>query len=285
MVAAINGIHNESDKAKILTSSDEFDDSDETGQALNDSLIEEFISDVRGRQFPGDNSRQWDEQHNQPGTSTQNKSQQSPEEKANKVIRDAEAGKACIYEVPGNEFLDFQHLPAPNYDLDFNCDYLHSAMVEESYQLVASHLDEVIQANIVKGDYIDFGKLVPKDRVLTADDSRYKMIVREGKTFWVPASSNESTEITSYHRWEQAFRVYSDVYMQAFPHRSSELVQYGHLIHTASQTYTWENVYMYDKDFRLHMSQHPKRRWSIILQQAWSVRLQDKICQGNGGNH
>ena len=83
---------------------------------------------------------------------------------------------------------------------------------------------------------------------MTADDNRYEMIVRDGKTFWVPASSHENTAISNFNRWEQSFRVYSDVYMRAYPHRASELVQYCHLIHTASQSYTWENVYIYDKD-------------------------------------
>ena len=65
--------------------------------------------------------------------------------------------------------------------------------------------------------------------------------------------------------------------MKAYPHRASELVQYCHLIHTASQSFTWKNVYMYDKDFRLNMAKHTNRSWSIILQQAWAVRLKEKI--------
>ena len=50
--------------------------------------------------------------------------------------------------------------------------------------------------------------------------------------------------------------MFSDVYVRAYPNRASELVQYSHLIHTASQSYTWDNVYMYDKDFRLHSARH-----------------------------
>ena len=111
------------------------------------------------------------------------------------------------------------------------------------------------------------------------------MIVQDGKMFWVPVSSNETTDICNYNRWEQAFRVYADVYMRTHPHRSSELIQYSHLIHTASQSYVWENVYMYDKDFRLYLSRHPRHIWSIILQQAWAVRLKDKIRHGSAVNH
>ena len=34
---------------------------------------------------------------------------------------------------------------------------------------------------------------------------------------------------------------------------------------------------MYDKEFRLHMSRFPQRSWAIILQQAWSMRLKDRV--------
>ena len=157
-------------------------------------------------------------------------------------------------------------------------------MVDKSYQLVASHLDDGIQEKIVNREYVDFERLVPKDRVLVVDDSTYEMIVRDGKTYWVPASNYENTSISNYKCWEQAFWVYSDVYMRAHPQRAPELVQYNHLIHTTSQSYTWENVYLYDKDFRLHLARHPNRSWSIILQQAWVMRLKDRI-RTNTGNH
>ena len=118
------------------------------------------------------------------------------------------------------------------------------------------------------------------------------MVIKEGRTYWVPAHNNEGTAITNYNRWEQAFHVFSDMYVRAYPNHASELVQYSHLIHTASKSYTWDNVYMYDKDFRLHLARHPRRSWAIILHQAWAVRLKDKIkvsstnfSHGHGGSN
>ena len=55
------------------------------------------------------------------------------------------------------------------------------------------------------------------------------------------------------------------------------------MIHTIALAYTWENVYTYDKEFRLHMARFPQRSWAIILQQAWSLRLRDRI-HGNSWN-
>ena len=72
--------------------------------------------------------------------------------------------------------------------------------------------------------------------------------------------------------------------MRAHSKRSAELVQYSHIIHMASQTFTWDNVYMYDKDFHLHLVKHPGRSWGIILQQAWMVRLKDRVKFKGEGN-
>ena len=49
------------------------------------------------------------------------------------------------------------------------------------------------------------------------------------------------------------------------------------MIHTFSLQYVWDNVYDYDKDFRIHMHRYPDRNWSVILQQAWMMRLQEKL--------
>ena len=88
---------------------------------------------------------------------------------------------------------------------------------------------------------------------------------------------NEGSAITSYGKWEQAFRVYMDVYVRAHPGRSSELIQYEHIISTIASQFVWENVYTYDKDFCIHMAWHPSCNWSLILHQAWAMRLRDKL--------
>ena len=72
--------------------------------------------------------------------------------------------------------------------------------------------------------------------------------------------------------------------MRAYPHKSSELIQYNHVIHSISLTYVWDNVYGYDKEFRLHLSKHPNRNWAVILQQAWSMKLRDRIPRTDGGH-
>ena len=74
------------------------------------------------------------------------------------------------------------------------------------------------------------------------------------------------------------------MYSRAHPERASELFQYSHIISMIASQFHWDNVYMYDKDFRLHMARHPERSWAIILQQAWSLRLKDKLNNHNSNN-
>ena len=83
-------------------------------------------------------------------------------------------------------------------------------------------------------------------------------------------------------KWHQAFRVFSDILNSKHPHKATELIQYEHVIHTASQTYMWDNVYTYDKDFGIHISQFPDRTWAVILQQAYALRLKDKFRSNEG---
>ena len=101
-------------------------------------------------------------------------------------------------------------------------------------------------------------------------------------SYWVLVGDRDTTGgITSFTKWEVAFRVLSNIYTAQYPFKSSELLQYCHVIYTASLSYIWENIYNYDHEFRLHMSRHPQRSWSVILQQAWNLRLKDKLKHEN----
>ena len=104
-----------------------------------------------------------------------------------------------------------------------------------------------------------------------------EMTNKGGLSYWVPVSEHEVVAITSYSKWEQAYRVFSNIYTEYFPSRSNELIQYNHVIFTASQTFSWDNVHRYDHNFRMHMAQHQNQNWGVILQQAWSMFLKDKI--------
>ena len=166
------------------------------------------------------------------------------------------------------------------------------ATVDENYLVIGSHLDTSLKQKIINHEYIDFARLVPKDRITHEDDHQMELVNKGGFTYFVPVSDREGIAggINSFTKWEQAFRVYSNIYTHYYPDKASELIQYNHIIYTASQSFSWENVYLYDCEFRMHLSNYPQRIWAVILQQAWSMCLKDKLSgtqefRGFGGSN
>ena len=185
----------------------------------------------------------------------------TPEERTFTIIKEVEAAKAKIFPSQANEQIS-------------NFEFI--AKMDQDYSLVGSHVDELTQAKIICGEYIDFGKLIPKERIISEEEgNKMELIIKGGRTYWAPVT--ESLSINGFSRWEQAFRIFSDIYTRAYPQKSTELIQYNHIIHSIAGTYVWENVYSYDKEFRLHLSKHPDRNWGVILQQAWSMKLKDRL--------
>ena len=191
----------------------------------------------------------------------------SPEERADQLICEVEMAKAKIFPLPGNDNL-------PNFQF--------ITKIDQDYLMVGNHVDEVTRQKIVRGEYIDFGKLLSKDRILTEEDGRMELIMKNGRTYWSPIS--DAVTINGFARWEQAFRIYSNIYTSEHPQKSGELIQYNHIIHSISLSYVWENMYAYDKEFRIHISKHPEHSWAVILQQAWSMKLRDRISHSEGGH-
>ena len=115
-----------------------------------------------------------------------------------------------------------------------------------------------------------------------------QLVNRDGQSYFVPME-RDSSGISNFNKWEQAFRIFMNVFTQAHPTRATELIQYNHVIFTAASSYQWDNVYMYDKEFRMHMSNFPGRNWSVILQQAWTMYFKDRLKsypnRGGFGNH
>ena len=192
------------------------------------------------------------------------------EEGADDWARTAERSKARIFEVSGN----VPHIPD-----------LCTSSIDEDFMLLAVHIDENLAQKIAQGEYVNFAKLIQKDKLAMEEDNRLELVNRGGCSFWVPVSEREVTSITSISRWDQAFRVYLKIYTKANPTRAEELVEYSFVIHSASEVFSWPNVYFYDKLFRLHLAKHPQRNWGIILQQAWSFCLTEKIPQNQKGNN
>ena len=55
----------------------------------------------------------------------------------------------------------------------------------------------------MNGEYVDFTKLIPRDTLLWDDESRLQLIIRDGKSFFIPA--NDAPSINGFTHWEKAF--------------------------------------------------------------------------------
>ena len=196
------------------------------------------------------------------------------ERRAEDLIREAEASKARMADVPGKHGRGISKLNT----LPINDEFVHSMLVDQNFLMVAAHVDEGLHRKIIMGEYVDFAKLLPRDKVTVEEDHHMELVNCDGQACYMPIADQEALNnpISSFNKWEQAFRVFTDIYTREFPNCSAELIQYNHVIHTAALTYSWDNVCRYDRQFRVHMSNHPTRSWSIILQQAWSMTLKDK---------
>ena len=184
------------------------------------------------------------------------------------MIREAEKAKARMFDISGNG----NELQAIN-------NYIHSAMVDENYKMVGAHVDDITKRKIQNFEYVDLARLLPHDKIVDQEDNCLTWIQKDGQQWLVPAADcdNSHSSINSYAKWHLAFRIFSEILTAKHTHKVSELIQYEHVIHTASLTYSWQNVYSYDKDFRIHISKNPLRTWAVILQLAWNMRLKDRV--------
>ena len=97
----------------------------------------------------------------------------------------------------------------------------------------------------------------------------------------------QTKKITNIRRWEQAFRIYGNIYSKANPTRATEIWQYVEIINRAAKKFSWENVASYDYQFRQWMSRNPMRSWSKLFQEIWTLEMVDplqKFSQSNNSN-
>ena len=125
----------------------------------------DMVREVPQRRNLSQMQSQYVDDGQKPGTSREEHDfrAQHYDDRGKQIILEAEAGRARIHETPGEFVVKYQDNGTPKFKLDLNRDFVHSAMVDEGYQVVASHLDENTQGKIMRGEYVDFGRLIPRD--------------------------------------------------------------------------------------------------------------------------
>ena len=193
------------------------------------------------------------------------------QDRAEQIVREAERAKANIYDVPGRKYLTN----------NFSKSVVYSMLFDDDYQAVEAHIDQGTIQKIQNGEYVNFAKLLPRDRRDGDLDEKLELVNRGGSVGFVPVNEREKKRISSIISWNTAFRVFSKIYTERFPERATELVEYSHNIHSLAETFVWNNVYRYDREFRYHMERHPDCNWGVVLQRAWTLYLRDKLQYSN----
>ena len=158
--------------------------------------------------------------------------------------------------------------------------------------MIDAHVEEAFKRKVQNFEYVDFSKLIVCNWTIREDEGHHRLeiINKNGFSYLVTTADHDNIQISSYACWKQAFRVYSNIITAKFLHKAMELLQYNHTIHTAAMSYIWKNVYAYDKEFRHHILRHVEHPWNVILQQACTMLLKDRLCNDNsffqhgGGN-
>ena len=86
------------------------------------------------------------------------------------------------------------------------------------------------------------------------------MVKKHGYSYLIPSDEKELPAITSFKKWEQAFRVFSSIYVMTHPDGANQLYQYMDTIAIASTSFVWENVYNDDQLFRQLMTYFPNSK-------------------------
>ena len=120
----------------------------------------------------------------------------------------------------------------------------YSVVVDEDYAVIGAHLEDNLRQKIVQGEFVDFSKLIPKDKILAETDHRLEIVTKNGQTFFQPVTKREGVGITSLFRWDQAFRIFWQYTMK---HIHTELLNCYNIVtsSTMQQKYLSGIMYMH----------------------------------------
>ena len=181
------------------------------GIVHNNNLVSQFVEAVRLEGHPEDGPQR---RKSDVAAIELEQAQQ----RAEKAVLEAEKFRASV-ETPG-KFLNnnvTHGIPSPqlsNLNADCrtsmnNIPNIGGGVSDDDFFHLTCHIEPSLIHKIVKGEFIELEKLLPKDKVGKGKEGRMEWVHRDGGTFLVPAQRD--SKIGSFRRWEQAFRVYATI--------------------------------------------------------------------------
>lgn len=239
---------------------------------VTEKSIDSFISDIRRSVTQIDPDKTADQLEKEKQLLAERESK----ERADKILLEAELNRAELLK-PGNDskLISEQELIAEKLGelLGVNLKHL---VYDAQHKSLGSHVDAAMRSRILRGEYVELEKLLPKHlKGNSQNQKRMHLVNTEGRALWAP--ENEGPEINSYRKWEQAFEVYASIYITGFPKRAGELYDYKYVIRDAADNFIWENVAGYDEEFRRHLGSHPSRGWTPKLSDEWTKHMKTQL--------
>ena len=108
-----------------------------------------------------------------------------PHKQADEVIREAEALRANIFNTPGNINNSFPRQMGSDKHTNHQQLALPSTTYDENYIIVGSHMDPALKEKMRKGEYVDFARILPKDKMQGEEDHRLELVYKGGQTFFI----------------------------------------------------------------------------------------------------
>ena len=156
---------------------------------------------------------------------------------------------------------------------------------DDDFFLSTCHADKGIEELAAQSQFVDMNKIYPRQNdYKSSQDTRLEIINKDGHTYFVPAGDS-TKRVYNFYTWQKSFRVYATFFVKHNPQRAAEILQYIDVIGNAASSFVWENVAAYDYVHRQLMHQKPKRTWSKIYQQGWSMSMKEHLSMRNSSQN
>ena len=110
-----------------------------------------------------------------------------PMDEGERVIHEVEVAKVRLYGTSGNNAGKFNAWGVSS----STGQVALSAAIDENYMVIGSHVDHALQLKIINSKYVDFSKLIPKNKLNKDEDHRMELVSKGGYTYFLLVSDRD----------------------------------------------------------------------------------------------
>lgn len=131
---------------------------------------------------------------------------------------------------------------------------------------IPQHFVKAVQS----GEFFELDKLLPHNLHQVASEAPSNVSFTLDKNDELKIVRNKMKKrITTISEWTDAFILFMKIFIQKFPARSSELINYLEIIRYAAAYHKNLGWLLYDRKFRAKAANHRALNWGVLDQQLW----------------